>query len=280
MPIDDYDSFVFELSTQDDPEYPGERSKPVFHRGKKGDPGVLIMHELPGLAPQTFELGDRIAEKGYQVFIPVLFGNVLSGRSPSLHLLKSLPKLWCVRREFLFLEANVQRPITNWLRALCRDIHRQCGGPGVGAIGMCLTGGFVISLLVDETMLAGIAAEPSLPLHQFTLNAARREAKKAELGVAPAELREAKKRTTAGKAKLLGACFEGDDKCTPKRFATLQQEFGPGFKPVMIPLSSYEKHGIRKQAHSVLTYDFCDKEGHPTKEALQEVLTLLDDQLK
>ena len=280
MPIEDYQVFEFELSEGEYPNYPGERRKEVFHRGTPGDPGVLIMHELPGLAPQTFELGDRIAQAGYNVFIPVLFGKPLNGRSPELHLLASLPSLWCVRREFLFLAENVQRPVTDWLRALCGEIHDRCGGPGVGAIGMCLTGGFAISLMVDEAMLAAVASEPSLPLHQFTFDSASREAKKAELGVAPDELDGARKRAAAGKAKLLGLCFEGDDKCTPKRFETLRREFGQNLDPFVIPMSVYQQHGIRPKAHSVLTYDFCDKDGHPTKEALDKVLALLKHQLK
>ena len=145
---------------------------------------------------------------------------------------------------------------------------------------MCLTGGFVISLMVDEAMLAAVAAEPSLPLHQFTFDSARKEAKKAKLGVSPSELEIAKKHAATGNAKLLGLCFEGDDKCTSKRFDTLRREFSQSFDPVVIPLSVYQQHGIRQKAHSVLTYDFCDKEGHPTKDALNKVLTLLDKQLK
>lgn len=280
MPIENYEVFEFEPSERELSNYPGERLKQVFHRGSAGDPGVLIMHELPGLAPQTFELADRIAAAGYNVFIPVLFGNALSGRSSVVHILKSLPKLWCVRREFRFWAENVRRPITDWLRVLCREIHARCGGRGVGAIGMCLTGGFVISLMVDEHLMAAVASEPSLPLYQLTFDSARREAKKAELGVPSDELSTAKERADAGKAKLLGLRFEGDGLCTDKRFATLRREFGQSFNEEVIELEVYDQHGIRPGAHSVLTYDFCDKDGHPTKEALNNVLAFLRQELK
>ena len=45
---------------------------PIFRRGT--GPGVVIMPEIPGLTPKTADLGRRIADSGFTVVIPSLFG--------------------------------------------------------------------------------------------------------------------------------------------------------------------------------------------------------------
>jgi hypothetical protein len=60
-----------------------------------------------------------------------------------------------VSREFTKLRAGVASPVTDWLRSLCRTLHAELGGPGVGALGMCLTGGFALAMMV------GLSDRPS-----------------------------------------------------------------------------------------------------------------------
>ena len=146
--------FFEETFTADD------RSITLF---RKGDgPAVILLHELPGLTHETVEFAEWIADRGFHVVMPLLFGRPL--QHPVLGLLK-FPIL-CIRREFNNFAAGKSSPITVLLRALCRKLHAEHGGPGVGAIGMCYTGGFVFAMMVEAALLAPVAAQPSLPLFQ------------------------------------------------------------------------------------------------------------------
>ena len=60
-------------------------------------------------------------------------------------------------------EAARDLPIADWLRALASDLHAELGGPGVGALGMCFTGGFALAMMVDDSVAAPVLAQPSLP---------------------------------------------------------------------------------------------------------------------
>ena len=124
----------------------------VFRRGQ--GPGVVIMHELPGITPQVAAFGERVSDAGFTVFLPCLFGTPgkpLSGG----YVLQQLVHV-CISREFHLLAKRKASPITDWLRALCRHVHSQCGGPGVGAVGMCLTGGFALSLMMEPIVVAPV----------------------------------------------------------------------------------------------------------------------------
>lgn len=76
--------------------------------------------------------------------------------------LKSMSKL-CVSKEFNRFAFREEAPIADWLRALARDAHRSCGGPGVGAIGMCFSGGFALAMMADESVIAPVLSQPSMP---------------------------------------------------------------------------------------------------------------------
>ena len=93
----------------------------------------------------------------------------------------------CIAREFHVLASHGSSPITHWLRALARKAHAECGGPGVGCIGMCLTGTFGLAMMVDESVIAPVLSQPSLP---FPFGAER----KAALHVSPRELEIVKAR--------------------------------------------------------------------------------------
>ena len=158
-------------------------------------------------------------------------------------------------------------PITVWLRALARAEHERCGGPGVGAVGMCLTGGFALAMMIDEVVLAPVLSQPSLP---FPVSAKHRSA----LGISDADVERVKERVAAGVC-VLGLRFTGDKASPPERFAALRELLGDGFVGVELDSSPGNAHGHRKGAHSVLTEDLDDRPGTPTREALDQVLELL-----
>jgi dienelactone hydrolase len=113
------------------------KTKPVLLTGATG-PGVVVIHEVYGFTPTLARFCRWVCDAGFRVYAPVLFGSPDAGNAekPTLGRILSL----CISREFTLLAANKASPVTEWLRALARLAHQECGGRGVGAIGMCLTG--------------------------------------------------------------------------------------------------------------------------------------------
>jgi dienelactone hydrolase len=158
-----------------------------------------------------------------------------------------------------------------WLRALAATAHRECGGPGVGAIGMCLTGGFALAMAVEPAVLAPVVSQPGLP-------APLTARKRAAVGLDPADLAQVKARTRGGLC-VLGLRFSADRGCPAERFQTLRRELGEGFEAIEVDSSAGNPHGIPSRAHAVLTLDLVDAPGHPTRAALDRVLGFLGQRL-
>lgn len=240
----------------------GDIEHRVFRTGD--GPGVVIMHELPGMTKACTDFAEEVARE-FTVFLPLMFGK--PGDYAPLRFLVRL----CISREFRLFAHGGGSPIADWMRALCRKVHVECGGPGVGVIGMCLSGNFAISLMADPSVLAPVASQPSLPL------GLSRRSKKA-LAITQAEMSGAMARAQSG-ATFLGLRFSEDRLCPRERFATLRQAFGPAFMEIEIDSSKGNRWGIRPNAHSILTDDFVDESGHPTREARDAVLAFLREKL-
>jgi dienelactone hydrolase len=178
----------------------------------------------------------------------------------------------CISREFSVLARRASSPITDWLRALCRHAHAECRGPGVGAIGMCLTGNFALALMVDECVMAPVLSQPSLP---FGVTADHRAA----LHVSDRDLEVVRNRAKEG-CGVLGLRFSADPLCPRARFERLRRELGDGFEAIEIDSGPGNPHGIPRTAHSVVTADLVDEAGHPTRQALDRVLGLFRERLR
>lgn len=218
--VSDFQSFVF----------PADGDREVFFIESSG-PGVLILHELPGMTPACLDLGRAVAEAGFSVYLPLLFGK------PGERLGKV--KQLCIYAEWNRLSKRQATPLTEWVRALGREIHSRCGGKGIGAIGMCLTGGFVIPLLLDSHLLAPVACQPSLPGWPPT-KAIRRS-----LGYPQEVLNAAAERLSRTDLILLGHRFERDVICPREKVDAMSEVFGDHFV-----LSEHPGSG-----HAVLTDD-------------------------
>jgi dienelactone hydrolase len=241
--------------------------KPIYRRGQ--GPGVVIIHEVPGITPEVAAFAGRVAEAGFTAVLPHLFGTPGKPKSTS-NALGQIARA-CVSREFHVLAARASSPITDWLRALCRHVHQELGGKGVGALGMCLTGNFALALMVDPAVMAPVLGQPSLP---FGIGKKRR----AGLHISDDELAAVKERVAAG-TRVLGLRFTHDFMCPRERFDTLRQELGAGFEGIEIDSSPGNAHGIPQKAHSVLTNDLVDEQGHPTRLALERVLAFFRERL-
>src|SRR5579864_4869180 len=181
------------------------KTKPVLETGTTG-PAVIVIHEIYGFTPTLARFCRWLREAGFRVYAPILFGtpDARNAEEPSNMRVASL----CISREFTILRANRSSPVTDWLRALARLAHQECGGAGVGAIGMCVTGGFALSMALDPAVLAPVLAQPAVPALS-----------PAALDISPRDLAQVVARTHQG-LKLRGYRFQNDELCKAPRFAT------------------------------------------------------------
>lgn len=246
----------------------GGETRDVYRRGS--GPAVVIATEVPGLTPSVIRFAERVVADGFTVFLPQLFGT--PGAPVRFTTALGVLAKACISREFAVLAANESSPLTDWLRGLCRHAHESVGGKGVGAIGMCLTGNFALTLMVDPFVVAPILCQPSLP---FVIGKDRR----AGMHISNADLSTVKQRCAHG-AKVLGLRFTHDFMCPPERFESLRQALGDGFEGIEIDSGPGNPWGIKRTAHSVVTNDLVDEAGHPTRQALDRVLAFLREKLR
>ena len=210
------------------------RTRAVFTRG--AGPGVIVIHEIPGITPRVAAFANDVAQAGFTVVMPSLIGT--PGRAVSgAYGAASMVKL-CIAREFTHWAIQQTSPIIAWLRALAADLHASAGGPGVGAVGMCFSGGFALGMMVDEVMAAPVLSQPSLPF------AIGKPARHADLNLSPADAQRVAERAAAG-CEVLGLRFD-QDKLVGTRFESLRALLGDAFIAVELPSAS-------KRDHSVLT---------------------------
>ncbi|HEY7948633.1 MAG TPA: dienelactone hydrolase family protein, partial [Acidimicrobiales bacterium] len=238
----------------------GGKTRAIYRVGS--GPAVIVIAEIPGITPKVAGFARSVAAVGCTAVLPHLFGE--PGRDPSAGAMLKAIAPACVSREFAALALKKTSPVTVWLRALAAHEHERCGGPGVGVVGMCFTGGFALAMMVDDTVVAPVLSQPSLP---FPIS----KRHKADIGISDADLALVKKRTAAGTC-VLGLRFTNDPFCFPERFETLRRELGDGFIGVELDSSEGNPFGHPKQAHSVLTEHLDDRPGTPTRAAFDQVL--------
>ncbi len=228
----------------------------VYRRG--AGPGVVVMHgEIPGITPSVAAFAERVADAGFTVFVPHLFGTPGKPDTP-LYIVEQLARA-CISREFHVLASRQASPITDWLRALCREVHAELGGKGVGAVGMCLTGNFALALMVDPAIAAPVLSQPSLP---FPLSRERR----AGLHLSDDGLRTVKERASPC-TPVLGLRFTHDPMCPESTVLTTSgraRRRRRGDRDRLCPQAT--PTGSRAPPIRILTRDLVDREGHPTRE--------------
>ncbi|HEX3700566.1 MAG TPA: dienelactone hydrolase family protein [Phenylobacterium sp.] len=240
----------------------GRWTRPVYRRGS--GPAVIVIHEMPGLHPVVVEFADRVAAAGMTVFLPVLFG--VAGR-PASHPAGMLTMLGgiCIRREFNVWATEKSSPIVEWLRALARKAHAECGGKGVGAVGMCFTGGFALAMMTEPAVVAPVLSQPSMP---FAAGPGK-DRRAAAIDASPAEIACARRRFEAEALSMIGLRFKGDPMVPAARFETLRREFGDRFEAIELE-DEDAAPGPLKHPHSVLTLNLA--ETGPSKAAEQRVI--------
>lgn len=217
---------------------------PVWRKGT--GPGVVVIHEVPGLTNGVIRFGEELVEAGYTVLLPHLFGPV-AREFNNLDVLRTMPRI-CVSREFTKLARGVTSPVAGWLRSLARDLHAELGGPGLGALGMCFTGGFALAMMVDESTVAPVLCQPSVP---FIGSAARA----ADLNLSPADAEVVRRRAGEGCA-VLGIRYASDP-LVGDRFDSLASLIGDAFIRVELDgrgHSTVTEHRSQVAVDAVLTF--------------------------
>ena len=241
----------------------------AFYRGGTKGSAVVVLHESPGLHPKMIPFAQALVAEGYRVYMPSLFGRDGAPVDRGAWLRMGLQL--CIRREFEIFRDATSAAMT-WLRELARLANDECGGTGVGVVGMCFTGGFALAMAVDESVVAPVLSQPSLPWAPFPFP------QKSQIGLSPEDLKAVKDRARDG-LQVLGLRFTNDGLCPRERFTTYKRALGPAFREFPIK-SPDERNQIRSNAHSVLASDFVDLDGHPTRLALQAVFDFLDERLR
>jgi dienelactone hydrolase len=203
----------------------------VYVKGETSDPPILLLHEIPGLLPETVRFADQLVDHKYHVYMPLFFGS-FSGRIGAVRQMLEV----CGGHDFNCLSAD-ESPVVAKLKDLRDRIaedhkdHKQ----RMGIIGMCLTGGMPLSL-VNDNVAAVVLSQPAVP---FPLTDAKRHSLGADLG----PITDPKNETA-----VLGIRFDKDCLAVSERFEDLQKKIESRLDLCVV--TSKDEH-----AHSVLTVE-------------------------
>ncbi|MFC3448677.1 dienelactone hydrolase family protein [Amycolatopsis speibonae] len=233
---------------------------------------VVLMPEMPGISPDVVRFARWIRDAGFTVYLPSLFG--VDGAFPTAADGDKVARRACVSAEFRAFAGGGTSPVVTWLRGLARKAFEECGGPGVGAIGLCFTGNFALSMTLEPAVIAPVVNHPSLPLDD-----------PGGLEISEADAAAIRERVERDGLKVLAYRFENDRWCTGQRFAAYRALLGDAFDGRVLPAEAANPEPppffreIVGCPHSVVTAHFVDQEGHPTLRARDEILAFLADRL-
>ncbi len=260
-PLDDFDPRFITLD---------DVTKVVHVTGS--GPAVIVMTEMPGISPHVARFSRWVRDAGFTVYMPSLFGR--DGALPRVEDGTAVLQRACMSAEFRAFAANASSPVTNWLRSLAKLAHTECGGPGVGAIGMCFTGNFALTMMLEPAMLAPVLSQPSLPLDDPAGIESARE-----------ELAAIRERLEREDLTVMAYRFQGDRHCQAQRFAAYRQALGERFVARVLPDSAanpetppFFEHVVASP-HSVVTAHLIDEAGQPTIAARDEILAFFAQRL-
>jgi dienelactone hydrolase len=236
----------------------------VYRKGT--GPGVVLIPEIPGIHPGVLGLGNHLVDNGFTVAIPSLFGE--PGKAATGGYTAATIARACVAKEFAAFATNKPRPVSLFLRALARDLNASTPGKGVGVIGQCFTGGFALAAAVDDSVLAPVLSQPSVPL---PLGLARRR----DTGLSEPEMATITDRCANEGLCAMGLRFSADNLSPRERFTALKERLGDAFEVIEIDSGPGNEGGFGKMAHSVLTDEVREVDGQPAYEARKRVVEFL-----
>lgn len=235
-------------------------------------PAVIVMPEMPGISPDVARFSRWVRDAGFTVYVPSLFG--VDGAYPTAEAGEQIVRRACVSREFRAFAGGGTSPIVDWLRSLARLAHTECGGRGVGAVGMCFTGNFALTMTLESAVIAPVLSQPSLPLDD-----------PAGLELSDTDAQSIQQRFERDDLLAIGYRFDNDMWCTSQRFAAYEALLGPRFEGRVLPGAAANPNpppffrDLIQTPHSVVTAHLVDDAGHPTLQARDEIITFLGERL-
>lgn len=260
-PLDDFDARNYTID---------DVTKRVYVMGS--GPGVIVMTEMPGISPHVARFARWVRDAGFTVYMPSLFGR--DGAVASAEEGAQVFQRACVSAEFQAFAANKSSPVTQWLRGLAKVAHAECDGPGVGAIGMCFTGNFALSMMLESSVLAPVLSQPSLPLDD-----------PAGIEISDEEVKQVRERLEREDLTVMAYRFEGDQFCQAQRFEAYRAALGDRLIARELPDSSANREvapffeQFVSTPHSVVTAHLIDEAGQPTMQARDEILAFFQARL-
>lgn len=235
-------------------------------------PGVILMPEMPGISPDVARFARWIRDAGMTVYLPALFG--VDGAYPTVAEGWDIVQRACVSAEFRAFAGGGTSPVAAWLRGLARVAHAERGGPGVGAVGLCFTGNFALTMALEPAVIAPVVNHPALPLDD-----------PAGLEIGAEDAAALAERVKRDKLKVLAYRFDNDKWCTGQRFAAYRALLGEAFDGRVLPGATANQNpppffrDLVGTPHSVVTAHFVDEQGHPTVRARDEIIAFLAERL-
>ncbi len=260
--LDPLDDFVKRAMTFGDND---DATKSVYVAGS--GPAVIVITEMPCITPYVARFARWVRDAGFTVWMPSLFGP--DGAVPTMEIATESFGLPCVRREFTSFAEGRPSPMVTWLRQLSAHAHTECGGPGVGAIGMCFTGNFALGMMLEPSMLAPVMSQPSLPFDDA-----------ASTGILDADMVTIRRRLVDEDLTVLAYRFAGDSYCKAERFGSFDRALGDRLLARTLPDSAAAPGGWTGVPHSVVTTQLIDEVGEPTIAARDEILAFFTRRLQ
>jgi dienelactone hydrolase len=224
-------------------------------------PAVIIIHEIPGITPEVARFARWVRDAGFTVYLPSLFGKPGKPNSPG-YVNASIFRVLCIAREFKILNsADEHSPVVDWLKQLAAVAHAECGGKGVGALGMCLTGNFALSMMVEPSVRAPVLCQPSVPVND-----------PAGMHASPEDMATVHERMEREDLTLRGYRFAGDKYCKAARFEAFSAALGSRFVGEVLPDSAAKPDTFNANPHSVVTTHLVDEAGSPTRQKVDEII--------
>ncbi|WP_262370970.1 dienelactone hydrolase family protein [Streptomyces sp. WAC01526] len=235
-------------------------------------PAVILMPEMPGISPDVARFARWVRDAGFSVYLPSLFG--VDGAYPLAEARETIVRRACVSAEFRAFAGGGTSPVVTWLRGLARLAHAERGGPGVGAIGLCFTGNFALTMALEPAVIAPVVNHPSLPLDD-----------PGGLEISDEDASAVAERVARDGLKVLAYRFDNDRWCTGQRFAAYRALLGDAFDGRVLKAETANTNpppffrDVIGCAHSVVTAHLVDQEGHPTMQARNEIIAFLTERL-
>ena len=248
-------------------------TRTIYRQGS--GPAVIVIAEIPGITPRVLDFARKVSAIGCTAVLPHLFGT--PGKDVGSSVIRSAPHGLsaivpaCISKEFTILATGKTSPVVTWLRALAAHEHERCGGPGVGAVGMCFTGGYALAMAVDDRLVAPVLSQPSMPV---AINRSRAH----NIDISRADLDIVKGRCANDGLQVLGLRFKSDRLVPKARFDFLREELGDAFVAVELEDADANPNALM-DPHSVLTEHLIDEPGTATRAALDQVLDLFRSRL-